>query len=63
MKLSIEIAKTSMCGQSLVTMRKPDDKHLPSLQQTMPTDVAEYIKQLVEKDQRLAKVGELFGLE
>ncbi len=53
MKLKVEIWPTSMTGFSILIMRKPTDtKYMPAVQQTLPTDVAEYIKRLIEQDQR-----------
>jgi hypothetical protein len=52
MKLTAEIISTSQKGYSLLVLRKPDDsKRRPSVQQQVPTDVAVYLKSLIDQDQ------------
>lgn len=50
--LKAEIRQTSMTGQSLFILRKPEDQDFaPAVQQQFPTDVAQYLKRLIDHDQ------------
>lgn len=51
MEATVSIKRPSMNGFSIFVFRKPTDGHMASVEQQLPTDVAEYLKMLVEKDQ------------
>lgn len=52
MKIEAEIQSISMTGHSILILRRPNDpEHLPSHQAQMNTEVAKYIKSLIDKDQ------------
>lgn len=55
--IEVKIIQTSQKGQSILLIRtekEQDQRFAPAMQQQVPTDLAEYIKRLIEVDQRIS---------
>jgi hypothetical protein len=53
---SIKLLRTNMPGFSILVIRKPGDHdNTPAVHQQFPTDIAQYVKGLIEADQAKVK--------
>ena len=49
---------TAMHTQSMLVFRKPTDtKHLPTMTQTVPTEIAKWLEELLAENARLKKMA------